>query len=170
MSGILVIEERDAIAEILVAQLRQSPFVNLCWRMRSAETHSIDHRARTLAAALSKQSIDAIVYSPSRPAPLRLTPDLAEAEAFLCLFAKSKIRKLILLSSAQIYGAGCHNQGLIPETRAPVCLNRSWLADEWSELEEIAARHCGASGTQLTILRPAATPVPRGDDYFSKLL
>ena len=170
MSGILVIEERDAIAEILVARLRESPFVKHCRRIRAPETHSLDHRVRALAGALRDENIDAVIYSPSRLAPLRMTPSLTEATAFLRLFAESKTGKLILLSSAKVYGASCHNQGLIPEARTPVSLNRSWLADEWSELEEIAARHCRASGTQLTILRPAATPVPRGDDYFSKLL
>ena len=83
MSGILVIEERDAIAEILVARLRESPFVKHCRRIRTPETHSLDHKVCALAGALRDENVDAVVYSPSRLAPLRMTPNLTEAAAFL---------------------------------------------------------------------------------------
>ena len=48
-----------------------------------------------------------------------MAPDIVEAESILRQSAKSNLKRFVLLSSAQIYGASPHNQGLIPESRLP---------------------------------------------------
>ena len=170
MSGVIVIDERDALAGLLVACLCESPAVQNCRRLRVRNIYSGSGLARALARELDDQGIQTIVYSPSRLSPLRLTPDLAEAEAILRRCATANLKKVILLSSAQVYGASCHNQGLIPESRLPLCLNRTQLARDWIDLEGIAATCLSNSGTELTILRPAAVLSLGSADYFSRLL
>src|SRR5207302_5407933 len=83
MSGIIVIEARETIADPIVARLRKSPAAESCRRLRLREIDSLGYRVQNLAEALDDQSIDTVVYSPTSVAPLRMTPDLLEAEAFL---------------------------------------------------------------------------------------
>ena len=99
-----------------------------------------------------------------------MTPDIVEAEAILRQSAKSNLKRFVLLSSAQIYGASSHNQGLIPESRLPLCLNRSQSAREWIALEAIAARYFHNCRANLTTLRPATVLIAGGSDYFSRLM
>src|SRR6267143_1240524 len=168
MYRVLVIEERHAIADLLVARLRESPVVQFCQRMRLRKADSGSLRVRAVADELDHHSIDTVVYSPSRCPRLLVAPDIVEAEAILRQSAKSNLKRFVLLSSAQIYGASSHNQGLIPESRLPVCLNRSQLAREWIALEAIVARHLHNCVTKLTMLRPAAVLIAGGSDYFSR--
>src|SRR5205807_4837634 len=131
---------------------------------------SSSRRVRAVADQLDHHSIDTVVYSPSRCPPLLMAPDIVEAESILRQSAKSNLKRFVLLSSAQIYGASPHNQGLIPESRVPLCLKRSELAREWITLENVATNYLGNSRTELTMLRPAPVLTAGGSDYFSRLM
>src|SRR5437660_1687590 len=168
MSLVIVIEERDMIADLLVARLCESPAVQFCQRMRLRKADSSSRRVRAVADQLDHHSIDTVVYSPSRCPPLLMAPDIVEAESILRQSAKSNLKRFVLLSSAQIYGASPHNQGLIPESRVPLCLKRSELAREWITLENVATNYLGNSRTKLTMLRPAPVLTAGGSDYFSR--
>ena len=170
MSRVFVIEERDAIADLLVARLRQSQMVQFCQRLSWRRADSGNRRVRAVAEELDRQNIDTVVYSPSRCPPLLMAPDIVEAEEILRQSAKSNLKRFVLLSSAQIYGASSHNQGLIPESRLPLCLNRSQLARQWIALEAIVARRLHNGGARLTMLRPATVLIAGGSDYFSRLM
>src|SRR5438477_11791761 len=167
MYRVFVIEERDAIADVLIPRLRESPAVQFCHRMRLRGTGFGSLQVR---AGLDDQSIDTVVYSPSRHPPFGMTPDVAEAETILRQCAKANLQRFLLLSDAQVYGVSSHNQGLIPESRVPLCLKRSELAREWRTLESVVTNYLGNSRTDLTILRPVPVLTAGGSDYFSRLM
>jgi 1-acyl-sn-glycerol-3-phosphate acyltransferase/nucleoside-diphosphate-sugar epimerase len=165
----MLIEDRESVAELIVERLNGSAEVELCQRAPQLEDGFGGHLSGGYAGFLEEQAIDAVVYSP----PVRRRHlDLRDAESVFRQCAKANIRKFVLLSSAMVYGASPHNQGLMPESRAVLSGGRNRIASDWNKLEAMAVAYLGeASRTsaRLSILRLAAMPAPDGKDYFSQL-
>src|SRR5215472_17084700 len=164
MPRVLVIESRDEVAKAIDAALSGSDVVRFCERANTRK-----NGLRTTVARITEARIDTVIYSPSmsRERSLR-PPDLAMAKELIGHLAAQRVRRVILLSSAMVYGASPHNQGLVPETRVPVCLTHSVLARGWLDLESLVAE--SLDGSELTILRSAAVLTGDGTDYLSLLL
>jgi len=169
MTRVMLIEDRDSVAELLVDRLNACAAVELCQRAPQLEDGFGGHLSGGYAGFLEEQAIGTVVYSP----PVRRRRiDLKDAESVFRQCAKAGIEKFILLSSAMVYGASPHNQGLMPETRAVLSGGRNQIASDWNKLEAMAVAYLGeASRTsaRLTVLRLAAMPAPDGKDYFSQL-
>jgi 1-acyl-sn-glycerol-3-phosphate acyltransferase len=98
-------------------------------------------------------------------------PDLADAEAVFKECARAGVKHFVLLSSAAVYGAAHHNIGFLQESRVILRQEKPASSNRWLELESLAAFYLdGGPETRLVILRPVATPMPGGEDYFSRLL
>src|SRR5207249_3586701 len=134
MARVMVIDERASVAELVVKQLNECPAVEFCQRAPQQEDGFGGHLSRGYAGFLDEQAIDAVVYSP----PLRRRRDLKNAESVFRQCASVGVGKFVLLSSAMVYGASPHNQGLIPETRPVLSVDRNRLANDWQELEALA--------------------------------
>lgn len=169
MTRVIVIEDRDSVADLIVKRLNACPAVEFCQRAPQQEDGFGGHLSGGYAGFLEEQSVDAVIYSP----PLhRRRIDLRDAESVFRQCAKVGIEKFVLLSSAMVYGASPHNQGLMPETRPVFNGDTNQIAGDWHELEAMAVSYLGAASrtsAQLTILRLAAMPAPDGKDYFSEL-
>src|SRR5437868_451793 len=171
MVRVVVIDEREELAELLVKRLRESHAVETCQRAPQAEDGFGGLLSGGRAGLLVEQDIDTVVYSPPPPARRRPVPDLADAEAVFKESARAAVKHFILLSSAAVYGASHHNVGFLAESRMLLRQDKQTTASRWLELESLAAFYLGdSSDTRLVILRPSATPVAGGDDYFSRLL
>jgi 1-acyl-sn-glycerol-3-phosphate acyltransferase/nucleoside-diphosphate-sugar epimerase len=166
----MVIDDRDGVAEFIVTRLNECPVVEFCQRAPQQEDGFGGHLSGGYATFLEEQAIDAVVYSP----PLRGDCiDLKDAESVFRQCARAGVEKFVLLSSAMVYGASPHNQGLIPETRQVLKADCSRLASDWHKLEVLALSYLGQASrisAQVTILRLAAMLAPEGKDYFSRLL
>jgi 1-acyl-sn-glycerol-3-phosphate acyltransferase/nucleoside-diphosphate-sugar epimerase len=166
---VMLIEDRDSVAKLIVRCLHASPLVEVCQRAAQEEDGFGGHLSGGYAGFLEEQSIDTVVYSPSIR---RRRLDLADAKSVLGQCASAGVQKFILLSSAMVYGASPHNQGLMSETRAVLNGDVNQVASDWHKLETMAVSYLGAasrSAARLTILRLAAMPVRDGKDYFSEL-
>jgi 1-acyl-sn-glycerol-3-phosphate acyltransferase/nucleoside-diphosphate-sugar epimerase len=142
---VLVIESRERLAQLLVERL-------------GAEACA---RGPGSAAALREHRPDAVVYGPLPAGRRRLTPDLSDAEAVFRACAESGVRKVVVLSSAAVYGPNPHNYGLMAEVRLTCRHRKNRIAAGWAEMEALAERHLGRlPGTRLTVLRPATMPLP----------
>src|SRR5688572_16670073 len=118
MARVIVIEKRESIADQVLACIQASSSVEFCERV------TLPPGAWGADWPLSSD-IDTVVYSPALPSADGMTPDLDEAAVVLKRCAGARTKHFVLVSSALIYGATPHNQGLIPESRQPVCLKRS---------------------------------------------
>lgn len=171
MIRVVVIDEQEGLAELLVERLRESPSVETCQRAPQGEDGFGGLLSGGRAAFLLEQEIDAVVYSPPSESRRRSTPDLADAEAVFKECAHAGVKHFVLLSSAAVYGASHHNIGFVSESRVLVRQDRPTVSSRWLEIESLAAFYLGEGpGTRLVILRAAPTPVPGGSDYFSRLL
>ena len=93
------------------------------------------------------------VYLPSLLDRHGTVPSLYEAGHVFQRLALHKCKKLILISSSQIYGTGCNRQGMVSEDYCPPANRHDGICDQWKLLESSAATNLGP-GAQLTILRP----------------
>jgi 1-acyl-sn-glycerol-3-phosphate acyltransferase/nucleoside-diphosphate-sugar epimerase len=172
MMRVIVADDRDFLAELIANRLRESPMVDFCTRAAREVDLPGECLLAGFAELLRKQTIDAVVYSPPRCARNSIAPNLEDAELIFQQCARAGIRKFVLLSSAMIYGCSPHNEGLLPETRPILRSELNSVAGAWHDLEALALSYFGESsktGAELTILRPVAVLVPRGEDYFSRL-
>ncbi len=171
MARVVVIDERESLAELLVERLRESPSVETCQRAPQGEDGFGGLLSGGRVGLLLEQEIETVVYSPPPAARRRATPDLADAEAVFKECSRAGVKHFVLLSSAAVYGASHHNIGFLEESRVLLRQDKPSSSNRWLELESLAAFYLGGDPeTRLVILRPAATPVPGGEDYFSRLL
>ena len=169
---VLVIDDREAVAELVVKQLRDSPVVELCIRSPQKEDGFGGHLSGDLATLLKEHDIDTVVYSPPQVGRRRTSVDLEDAETVFQECAGSRVKKFVLLSSAMIYGAYPHNKGFLPESIAISRSQKHAIARDWIDLETLANVYLGklsSNSTELNVLRPATVLLPGGDDYFSRL-
>lgn len=170
MARVIIIDDRDAVAELIVNNLRDSASVEFCVRAPQKEDGFGGHLSGDLSRLLKEHAIDTVVYAPPRGRHTSI--DLEDAESVFQRCADAAINKFVLLSSAMIYGANPHNQGFLTETHIIPRSIRKRISRDWLDLEALAAAYMGElSGTsiELNILRPAALLVPGSNDYFSNL-
>jgi len=170
MARVVVIDERDGVAESLVRCLRESKMVETCQRAPQPEDGFGGELSGGYAGMFEDQAVDTVVYSPPLRASKQTMPDLADAETVFQQCASREIKRVIVLSSAAVYGASHHNPGLILESPSRSRNTKDPLASKWADLEGLARIYLGGHpGVKLTILRPAAVLVRGGTDYFSRL-
>jgi len=169
MTRVMVIDDREIVADALIEQLIESPMIQNCQRAPQPEDGFGGELSGGYAGVFKDQAIDTVVYGPPPRAGKQLIPDLEDAEIVFQQCAAAEIKRVIVLSSAAVYGASHHNPGLISESRPP-SRNPGLFASKWADLEGLALIYLGGHpGIKLTILRPAALPVKGGPDYFSRL-
>jgi len=170
MARVMVIEERDSVAAAVVNRLRESSIVETCQRAPQLEDGFGGELSGGYAGLFKDQAVDTVVYCPPLVAGRRTIPDLSDAEDVFQQCADAEVKKVIVLSSAAVYGASHHNPGLISESRFPSRDQKDSIASKWADLEGMARIYLGGRpGIKLTILRPVALPVSGGTDYFSQL-
>ena len=169
MSRVIIIDDRETVAELIVNNLRHRKLVEFCMRAPQKEDGFGGHLTGDLSTMLQEHDIDTVVYAPSLS---RHRLDLGDAESVFQQCARASIRKFILLSSAMIYGASPHNPGFLSESHVISRSDKKRITRDWLDLEALAAAYLGElSGTsvELNTLRTAAVLVVGGDDYFSDL-
>ncbi len=97
------------------------------------------------------------IYVPSLIDREGMVPDLVQAEQDLHRCASALPKKLILLSSALVYGTGSGRLGMIAEKHDTGTYRGNRISAAWKSLEGLASRYLRE--VPLTILRPV-TVVP----------
>jgi 1-acyl-sn-glycerol-3-phosphate acyltransferase/nucleoside-diphosphate-sugar epimerase len=102
-------------------------------------------------------------------------PEMADAEAVFEAAGRAAraghLAHLVVVSSAAVWEPSHHHPSMVPEE--PLGVDRLGLpmVGAWRRLEEVARRVADeVPGLTLTLLRPAATPVPGGRDVWSRWL
>lgn len=83
-------------------------------------------------------------------------PDVESANAFLNTTEVKGSRRLIVVSSAAVYGAHHHNMGLITEDIGTRGKDDNEIATAWQQLEQCFRDFCTTTNTELTVLRLAS--------------
>src|SRR5260370_35158679 len=118
MVRVIVIDDRDAVAELIADSLRDSPLVDLCQRAPQQEDGFGGHLSGGYAELLSEENIDAGVYSPPQRSRNLMSPNLQNAELVFQECPRASARKFVLLLSAVVWASSAPNHGCLPETHA----------------------------------------------------
>ncbi|MEM8930405.1 MAG: hypothetical protein AAGE94_04490, partial [Acidobacteriota bacterium] len=102
--------------------------------------------------------------------PARDRPDASWAAAIAARLAASRLRHLVLVSSAEIVEPSHRHAGFSNEHGLRARRPTNAVARSWMELEERVVQALGESITRCTILRPTAMPVAAGRDLWSRLV
>jgi len=168
MARVVVIDDRDPIAQLLVKRLQESPHVEACHPAPQGEDGFGGLMSGGYSGLLQDQHADTVIYSP--PLSRSLMPDLADAETVFQHCLRARIKHFVLLSSAAIYTPSPHHPGHVSESRLPSRNEKHSVSNHWADLESLAAIYFGERAeTGLAILRLAAMPFQGGVDYFSRL-
>jgi 1-acyl-sn-glycerol-3-phosphate acyltransferase/nucleoside-diphosphate-sugar epimerase len=169
MVRVAVIGDRGNTSAILASLLSESPLVESYQLLPRQEDDAYHRPAESYAEWFESTGIDTVVFFPSLNTN-ESRPDLAHAKQIFEQCECAKIRHIVLLSSAEIYGAHWQNQGFIPETRAPLIKHKNRIGSQWIELEAIAEAYQREHvAVKLTILRPATVLSHGSSDYLSSL-
>jgi 1-acyl-sn-glycerol-3-phosphate acyltransferase/nucleoside-diphosphate-sugar epimerase len=168
MARVLIVDERDAVAEAITRALAESSQIDLSERLPATRRNSRECNDQ-LAATIDNRRIDTVVFAPFSTSRKHGIPDLGHAEALFRCCGRARIERFVLLASAAVWDCTHHNPGLIPESRPLRIRAAGPLAAAWIELERIASTRLADSGAELTILRLSPKPLPDGADYFSRL-
>ncbi|HWX55563.1 MAG TPA: 1-acyl-sn-glycerol-3-phosphate acyltransferase [Verrucomicrobiae bacterium] len=150
MARVVLISRSDhalALAPALLPVLRRLKTTN--------QYDLVDPQAFASAETLEANATH--VYLPSFADRHGMTPDLSEAERVLAQCARHRAGKIVLLSSALVYGTGPGRKTLVPEGYG-VRTGGNRVASQWKALEDIARRYLQGH-IPLVILRPT-TVVP----------
>ena len=162
MARVMVIAGSSSTSHCLMNRLSKSPAVEACQLAPPCNG--------SYALLFAEQAINTVVYVPQLQSQHRIIPDLTEAAAVLAECARTGMTKVVVLSSAAIYGATPQNPGLIAETRSPSRRRENPIAYSWVKLEALATAHLGQqTATHLVILRPAAV-LAHGDTHYCSRL
>ena len=148
MASVAVIEGNSNISNDLVEKLDRSPAVAAC--------HRVSIQDGGFTQALPDAAIDTAVFSPSIAGKNSMLPDLEEAKDVLLACARANLQKVVVVSSAAVYGATPHHPGIIFETQSPSHPGRSGVRTAWFDFEKLARKQLAnrdhTASTQLTIL------------------
>jgi 1-acyl-sn-glycerol-3-phosphate acyltransferase len=108
---------------------------------------------------------DALIFVPRGPQPGREREALHQALAGAATAAASGVDRVVIVSSAEIYGASPYTPGFVAETWEPPPTHPNRVAAWWRQFEQQIARIFQSASR--TVLRPAA--VLDGESYFSTL-
>jgi 1-acyl-sn-glycerol-3-phosphate acyltransferase/nucleoside-diphosphate-sugar epimerase len=169
MARILVIAD-GGFAELFGDSLRHHAAVEACHCVTAEQASHGEGPWSACSSLLAKHDLDTVVYLPPPADRRATTPDLEHARAVLEGCARSRLGKVVLLSSASVYGPHYHNRGLLSENALPPRAHQNAIARQWLALESLACEVLKQSADcALSILRPAAVLARPPASYFSCL-
>ena len=132
----------------------------------------VDVRDPALASRLAE--VDVLVHTDLDLAPesdrsARRTFNVRGAQTVLTAAAAGRVSRVILITSAMVYGASPDNPVPLPES-APLAADQDGsLVGDLLEIEELARRAPRVNpGTQITVVRPAALVGPAVDTFVTR--
>lgn len=157
---VAVIGGDDALTDLLVRTLRAHPAVERC-ALLTEDGSRLEDR-------LAAERIDTAVVLGARGADGLPSPPAAD-EVFRAV-ARADVQHLVLVSSAAVCPPHHHHLGMVTEDRLPSSTQGSGIAGRWRGLEERAQRAAGSGEMAVTVLRPAAVPLPDSRTFPACLL
>lgn len=107
---------------------------------------------------------------PDAPAADRRTVNVRGTQSVLSAAATAGVARVVLLTSAMVYGASAANPVPLVEDAPPAAEPDLTLVGDWVEMERLAARSArGRSGLDVTVVRPASVLGANADATLPRL-
>jgi 1-acyl-sn-glycerol-3-phosphate acyltransferase/nucleoside-diphosphate-sugar epimerase len=154
----VISSHNNILADNLLLALRQLQFADECLKVDASDA------ANGIEQLVPGTSC---IYLPSLADRGGMRPDLQEARRVFQQSPAFKCGRLVLISSALIYGTGANRSGLVNEKYSAPRNGGHQIPGDWLALEELSAQSIG-DVARLTILRP--TTISPSPTFLSKRL
>ncbi|MFC5752545.1 NAD-dependent epimerase/dehydratase family protein [Actinomadura rugatobispora] len=155
----------EAVRKVVAIDEQRGDVPNVTWRVT-------DIRDPLLSNRLS--DVDVIVNLDLRRSPEldpreRRTHNVRGAQTVVTAAAAARVRRVVLVTSAMVYGAGPDNQIPLPEDAPMLAEANTSIAGDYVEIEELAAgARLSHPGLEVTVVRPAALVGPGVDTVITR--
>ena len=156
---------REGIRKVVAIDAHRGDVPGVTWRV-------VDIRDPLLSNRLS--DVDVIVnldveHSPDADSRDRRTHNVRGAQTVVTAAAAARVRRVVLVTSAMVYGAGPGNEVPLAEDAPLLAEADASLAGDYLEMEELAATApVTHPGLDVTVVRPAALAGPGVDTAVTR--
>ena len=157
--------ESEGVRKVVALDDHRGDVSGVTWRV-------VDIRDPLLTNRLS--DVDVIVHldldlSPDSDHKERRTYNVRGAQTAVTAAAAARVRRVVLVTSAMVYGAQLENAVPMPEDAPLAAEPDSGIVGDLLEIEELAARTpVSHPGITVTVLRPAALVGPEVDTVVTR--
>lgn len=157
--------EREGIRKVVAIDAHRGDVPGATWRV-------VDIRDPLLSNRLS--DVDVIVNldvegSPDAGPRERRTHNVRGAQTVVTAAAAARVRRVVLVTSAMVYGAEPTNPLPLPEDAPLLAEANASIAGDYLEMEELAATApLTHPGLEITVVRPAALVGPGVDTVVTR--
>ncbi|MBA8948879.1 NAD-dependent epimerase/dehydratase family protein [Actinomadura namibiensis] len=157
--------EREDIRKVVAIDGHRGDVPGVTWRV-------VDIRDPLLSNRLS--DVDVIVHldlerSPELDPRERRTHNVRGAQTVVTAAAAARVRRVVLVTSAMVYGAAPDNEVPLPEDAPLRAEANESIAGDYLEIEELAASAATVHpGLDVTVVRPAALVGPGIDTVVTR--
>ena len=157
--------EREGIRKVVAIDAHRGDVPGVTWRV-------VDIRDPLLSNRLS--DVDVLVnldleYSPDIDPRERRTHNVRGAQTVVTAAAAARVRRVVLITSAMVYGAEPGNEMPLPEDAPLLAEASTSIAGDFLEIEELAATApITHPGLEVTVVRPAALAGPGVDTVITR--
>lgn len=157
--------EREEIRKVVAVDAHRGDVPGVTWRV-------VDIRDPLLPGRLS--DVDVVVnldleHSPDADPRERRTHNVRGAQTVVTAAAAARVRRVVLVTSAMVYGAAPDNEVPLPEDAPLLAEADASIAGDFLEIEELAATAPATHpGLDVTVVRPAALAGPGVDTVVTR--
>ncbi|HEY8479804.1 MAG TPA: NAD-dependent epimerase/dehydratase family protein [Spirillospora sp.] len=157
--------EREDIRKVVAIDAVRGDVPGVTWRV-------VDIRDPQLPSRLT--DVDVIVnldveYSPDADPRERRTHNVRGVQTVVTAAAAARVRRVVLVTSAMVYGAAPDNELPLPEDAPLLAEADASIAGDFLEMEELAATAPSTHpGLDITVVRPAALAGPGVDTVVTR--
>ncbi|MEW2357294.1 NAD-dependent epimerase/dehydratase family protein, partial [Spirillospora sp. NPDC029432] len=156
---------REEIRKVVAIDDHRGDVPNVTWRVTDIRDPLLSNRLSDVDVIVNLD----VLRSPELDPRERRTHNVRGAQTVVTAAAAARVRRVVLVTSAMVYGAGAGNPVPLPEDAPLGAEADAGIAGDFLEMEELAA---GASlthpGLDVTVVRPAALVGPDVDTVITR--
>ncbi|MFB4312608.1 NAD-dependent epimerase/dehydratase family protein [Actinomadura sp. 21ATH] len=156
---------REEIRKVVAIDDHRGDVPNVTWRVTDIRDPLLSNRLSDVDVIVNLD----VLRSPELDPRERRTHNVRGAQTVVTAAAAARVRRVVLVTSAMVYGAGPGNAVPLPEDAPLGAEADAGIAGDFLEIEELAA---GAAtthpGLDVTVVRPAALVGPDVDTVITR--
>ncbi len=156
---------REEIRKVVAIDDHRGDVPNVTWRVTDIRDPLLSNRLSDVDVIVNLD----LLSSPELDPRERRTHNVRGAQTVVTAAAAARVRRVILVTSAMVYGAGPDNPVPLAEDAPLLAEADTSIAGDYVEIEELAA---GAAlthpGVDVTVVRPAALVGPGVDTVITR--
>jgi nucleoside-diphosphate-sugar epimerase len=156
---------RADVRKVVAIDEHRGDVPGVTWRVIDIRDPLLSHRLSDVDVIVNLD----VLRSPELDPRERRTHNVRGAQTVVTAAAAARVRRVILVTSAMVYGANPENSVPLPEDAPLLAEADTSIAGDFMEIEELAAGSSATHpGVEVTVVRPAALVGPGVDTVVTR--